>query len=259
MGKLRDFITTILACLHKTPIPDETPGRAAPPIVIRTEAPPITISTEEPTESVEPSEPESAPAPIASPKEASQASSKVSDLLAEIPVKGRARKTGYERSMFGSGWSDTDRNVCDTRNDILARDLDVHEFKPGTHNSVVLTRTLLDPYTGKAFEFLRGQGTSAAVQIDHIVALSDVWQKGVQQLSAQERIELANDPLNLLAVDGPTNASKGDGDTATWLPPNRGFWCEYVTRQIAVKHKCSLWMTKTEHPASIRVLTNDRT
>lgn len=239
----------------------EAGAHAAPPIVIRSEAPPITISAEEPTVSVEPSEPKSAPvpAPISSPKEATQASSKVSDLLAEIPVKGRAPKTGYERSMFGSGWSDTDRNGCDTRNDILARDLDVHEFKPGTHNCVVLTGTLLDPYTGKAFEFLRGQGTSTAVQIDHVVALSDAWQKGAQQLSAQERIELANDPLNLLAVDGPTNASKGDGDAATWLPPNRDFWCEYVTRQITVKHKYSLWMTKAEHTASIRVLTNDCT
>lgn len=79
--------------------------------------------------------------------------------------------------MFGSGWCDTDLNVCDTRNDILARDLDVHEFKPGTHNSVFLTGTLLDPYTGKSFEFLRGPGTGAAVQIDHIVALLDAWQK----------------------------------------------------------------------------------
>ncbi|WP_349931876.1 HNH endonuclease family protein (plasmid) [Glutamicibacter mishrai] len=161
--------------------------------------------------------------------------------------------------MFGSGWGDTDRNGCDTRNDILARDLDVHEFKPGTHNCVVLTGTLLDPYTGKALEFLRGQGTSTAVQIDHVVALSDAWQKGAQQLSAQERIELSNDPLNLLAVDGPTNASKGDGDAATWLPPNRGFWCAYVTRQIEVKHKYKLWMTKAERTASIRVLTNDCT
>lgn len=225
----------------------EAAGRAAPPIVIRTEAPPITITTEETAESVEPGEPESAPAPSNSPTEAPQASSQASDLIAEISVKGRAPKTGYERGMFGSGWGDTDRNGCDSRNDILARDLNVHTFKAGTRDCVVLTGTLLDPYTGKTIEFLRGQGTSTAVQIDHVVALSDAWQKGAQQLSAEERIEFANDPLNLLAVDGPTNASKGDDDAATWLPPNRNFWCAYVTRQIKVKHKYDLWMTKTEH------------
>jgi len=156
--------------------------------------------------------------------------------------------------MFGSGWGDTDRNGCDTRNDILARDLDVHTFKEGTRDCVVLTGTLLDPYTGKTIEFERGQGTSNAVQIDHVIALSDAWQKGAQQLSAKERIEFANDPLNLLAVDGPTNASKGDGDAATWLPPTRDYWCEYVTRQIEVKHKYDLWMTKAEHDASAQIL-----
>lgn len=227
---------------------------AAPPIVIRTEAPPITISTEAPADSIEPSKSVATPAPGTPPKETNQGTSEVAGQLAEIPVKGRAPKTGYERSMFGSGWGDTDRNGCDTRNDILARDLDVHTFKEGTRDCVVLTGTLLDPYTGKTIEFERGQGTSNAVQIDHVIALSDAWQKGAQQLSAKERIEFANDPLNLLAVDGPTNASKGDGDAATWLPPTRDYWCEYVTRQIEVKHKYDLWMTKAEHDASAQIL-----
>ncbi|WP_426767183.1 HNH endonuclease family protein [Pseudarthrobacter sp. 1G09] len=169
--------------------------------------------------------------------------------LDSIPVKGRAPKTGYTRDEFGPAWADTDRNGCDTRNDILARDLTGETFKPGTSNCVVLTGTLADKYTGTTINFVRGQGTSSAVQIDHVVALSDAWQKGAQQLSADQRKELANDPLNLMAADGPTNGAKGDKDAATWLPPNKAFRCEYVTRQAAVKAKYHLWVTRAEHDA----------
>src|SRR3954447_19857814 len=102
--------------------------------------------------------------------------------LAAVEVKGRAPRTGYERDNFGSGWVDTDRNGCDTRNDVLARDLSNETFKPGTRNCVVLTGTLADPYSGRSIAFQRGQGTSDDVQIDHVVALSDAWQKGAQAM-----------------------------------------------------------------------------
>jgi hypothetical protein len=169
--------------------------------------------------------------------------------LEGIPVKGRAPKTGYTRDEFGPAWADVDRNGCDTRNDILARDLTSETFKPGTNNCVVMTGTLADRYTGTTITFTRGQDTSSDVQIDHIVALSDAWQKGAQQLSDDQRKDLANDPLNLMAVDGPTNGAKGDKDAATWLPPNKAFRCEYVTRQTAVKTKYRLWVTQAEHDA----------
>lgn len=171
-----------------------------------------------------------------------------------IPVKGRAPKTGYTRDEFGPAWSDTDHNGCDTRNDILARDLTDETFKPGTNNCVVATGTLADKYTGTTIEFIRGQDTSNAVQIDHIVPLSDAWQKGAQQLSPEQREELANDPLNLMAADGPTNSAKADKDAATWLPPYRAFRCEYVARQTAVKAKYSLWVTQAEHDAISGIL-----
>jgi hypothetical protein len=169
--------------------------------------------------------------------------------LETIPVKGRAPKTGYTRDEFGPAWADTDHNGCDTRNDILARDLTGETFKPGTNNCVVATGTLADKYTGTTINFVRGQDTSSDIQIDHIVPLSDAWQKGAQQLSADQRKELANDPLNLMAADGPTNSAKGDKDAATWLPPNKSFRCEYVERQTAVKMKYSLWVTQAEHDA----------
>src|SRR5690606_24700776 len=116
---------------------------------------------------------------------------------------------------------DPDRNGCDTRNDVLARDLTGLTFRPGTQDCIVTSGTLQDPYSGTTIDFVRGNDTSTAVQIDHVVALSDAWQKGAQQWDEQTRVRFNNDPLNLLAVDGPLNMQKGDGDTATWLPPHR--------------------------------------
>ncbi|CBT74515.1 MULTISPECIES: HNH endonuclease family protein [Glutamicibacter] len=176
------------------------------------------------------------------------------ELLDEIDIKGRAPKTGYSRDQFGDGWKDPDRNGCDARNDILARDLQDVTYK-GSSSCVVLTGTFDDPYTGTTIEFLRGQGTSTAVQIDHVVALSDAWQKGAQQWDAQTRLEFANDPLNLMASDGSANASKGDKDAASWLPPNKSFRCAYVARQTQVKAKYDAWMTQAEHDAIEQLLT----
>lgn len=178
------------------------------------------------------------------------------DVLATLPVKGRAPKTGYSRDRFGAAWADVDHNGCDTRNDILNRDLTDKTYKAGTHDCVVTSGTLADPYTGTIIDFVRGQDTSSAVQIDHVVALSDAWQKGAQQLSDDLREQLANDPYNLLAVDGPSNQQKSDGDAATWLPANKSFRCAYVARQIGVKHKYSLWVTQSEHDAMANVLSS---
>ena len=172
--------------------------------------------------------------------------------LATLAVKGRAPRTGYSRDRFGAAWSDVDHNGCDTRNDILNRDLAHKQWRPGTHDCVVVAGTITDPYTGKALTFAKAR--AAAVQIDHVVALSDAWQKGAQQWDATKRKAFANDPVELLAVDGPTNMRKGDGDTATWLPPNKSFRCAYVARQIAVKAKYDLWVTRAEHDAMARVL-----
>lgn len=167
--------------------------------------------------------------------------------------------TGYSREQFGQAWTDDvpvdgGHNGCDTRSDLLRRDLQQVAVKPNTHGCVPLTGTLDDPYTGKTIQFLRGQNTSTAVQIDHVVALGDSWVTGAQQLSQEQRKAMANDPLELLAVDGPTNASKGDGDAATWLPPNKGFRCEYVARQVALKQRYHLWVTPPERDAITRVL-----
>ncbi|WP_242492420.1 HNH endonuclease family protein [Agromyces binzhouensis] len=175
--------------------------------------------------------------------------------LASLPVKGRAAMTGYERDAFGHGWIDVDRNGCDTRNDVLARDLDDPDRPQGCR---VLSGILDDPYTGALIEFVRGEGTSQLVQIDHVVPLANAWVTGAQQLTEEERVAFANDPLNLLAVDGSANQQKGAGDAATWLPANRSFRCEYVARQVAVKAAHDLWVTPPERDAIERVLDGCR-
>jgi hypothetical protein len=176
--------------------------------------------------------------------------------LARLAVKGRAPKTGYGRDLFGQAWADVDRNGCDTRNDILRRDLTSFVLKAGTHGCLVLSGTLHDPYTGTTIAFVRGQQTSTAVQIDHVVALSDAWQKGAQGWSSAKRERFANDQLNLLAVDGPSNSRKGDGDAATWLPPAKGYRCRYVARQVAVKTAYGVWVTRAEKAAITRILAS---
>lgn len=170
--------------------------------------------------------------------------------LDRIDIKGRSPKTGYKRSQFGDGWAVV--GSCDVRNLILQRDLTDKQMDP--LGCKVLEGNLNDPYTGRLIDFQRGEQSSQVVQIDHVVALSDAWQKGAQFSSSEDRELLANDPLNLLAVDGSTNMKKGDGDAATWLPPNKSYRCRYVARQIAVKRKYNLWVTQAEHDAIRRVL-----
>ena len=180
-----------------------------------------------------------------------QSGNLASSALTRLAIKGRAPKTGYSRELFGSGWASS--GGCDTRERILARDMTDLRLRSGS-DCTVLSGTLDDPYTGKTIHFSRGPDTSSAVQIDHVVALGDAWQKGAQQLSGATREQLYNDPLELLAVDGPANQQKGDGDAATWLPHNKAYRCRYVARQIAVKIKYHLWVTQAEHDAMAHIL-----
>lgn len=233
---------------------------AATPAPAETSASPTPSQTAAPTPTATPTASSPSPSPRATPtatptKPAAGRGTALA-ALAALAVKGRAPKTGYDRANFGQAWADVDRNGCDTRNDILRRDLRGFTLKAGTNGCLVLTGTLREPYPGKSMRFVRGQGTSSAVQIDHVVALSDAWQKGAQKLNAGTRARFANDPLNLLAVNGPTNQSKSDGDAATWLPPNKSYRCAYVARQVAVKAKYKLWVTAAERDAIERILTS---
>ncbi len=161
--------------------------------------------------------------------------------------------TGYDRAAFGAAWTDTNRNGCDTRNDVLRRDLTRREIKPNTNRCVALGGWLQpEPYTGSPIHFV--YGGASEVDIDHVVALGDAWQTGAFRWVPLKRLALANDPMNLLAVSASANRSKGDGDAATWLPSNKSYRCAYVARQVAVKAKYGLWITAAEHNASVRIL-----
>ena len=170
--------------------------------------------------------------------------------VSRLTVKGRAPKTGYRRDQFGDGWASVDG--CDTRDRILARDLRAKRFRSATRDCVVLSGRLADPYTSTTIVFARGGASE--VDIDHVVALGDAWQKGAWRWPHRERMAFANDPLNLLAVDASANRQKGDGDTATWLPANKRFRCAYVARQVSVKLKYALSVTAAERDAMRRVL-----
>jgi len=175
--------------------------------------------------------------------------------LGKLAVREWAAHAGYSRKQFlSSGNWNRWGNGCNVREKILSRDLD--EIIYGDNGCTVMSGILLDPYTGNTIHFTRGVSTSSAVQIDHVVALSNAWATGAQNLDPAARNALANDDLNLLAVDGPANQQKSDSDASQWLPQNKGFRCIYVARQIAVKVKYTLWVTAAERDAMQGVLNS---
>lgn len=174
-----------------------------------------------------------------------------SEILARLEVKGRAPKTGYSREEFYSGWPEIDG--CSLRQIIIKRELSDTAILDD-NNCTVISGEYDEPYTGEHLKFTEKSQLSKGIQIDHMVALSDAWQKGAQYLDKDIRYQIATDPLNLIAADASANQSKSDGDAATWLPPNKRFRCQYVARQASVKYKYSLWVTEAEHDAMARVL-----
>ncbi|WP_203962923.1 HNH endonuclease family protein [Actinocatenispora thailandica] len=172
--------------------------------------------------------------------------------LAKLTVRAPGSMAGYRRDRYGPAWADVDHNGCDTRDDVLARDLTA--VRRDSDGCTVLSGSLHDPYTGRTIAFRRGARTSTAVQIDHLVPLANAWRTGARGWSADKRKRLANDPANLVAVDGPANESKGDQDASTWLPPNVGYRCRYVAGQVRVKANYGLWVTPAEHDAIARIL-----
>lgn len=178
--------------------------------------------------------------------------------LGQLEVRGWDRTTDFKRSQFGKAWSDDvdvefGRNGCNTRDDILRRDLKNLVVRPRT--CYAQTGTLVDPYTGETIEFTRGPDTSNAVEIDHVVALADAWYKGARSWDPQRRLDFANDPRNLLAVSPKANFNKAFRDAASWLPPNEAFRCDFVARQIEVKAAYGLWLAAKERKALEAVLT----
>ena len=177
------------------------------------------------------------------------ASGSALEILDKLEIKGRAPKTGYARTEFYNTWPNV--NGCSLRQIIIRREVGNAAVMDGCD---VIAGTFTEPYTGETFTATAKSDFSKGIQIDHIVALSDAWQKGAQNLSSDERYNLATDPLNLIAADASANQQKSDGDAATWLPPNKSFRCQYVARQVSVKYKYHLWLTEAEHDAIAGIL-----
>lgn len=174
---------------------------------------------------------------------------RATEILEKLEVKGRAPKTGYSREEFYSGWPTVDG--CNLRQRILKREFGETAVLSGCD---VMAGEFDEPYTGEHLVFKTREEISKGLQIDHVVALSDAWQKGAQYLAREVRREIATDPLNLLAVDAAANEQKSDGDAATWLPANKKFRCQYVARQVSVKYKYGLWVTEAEKAAILLIL-----
>ncbi|MFF4858021.1 HNH endonuclease family protein [Streptomyces rubiginosohelvolus] len=175
-------------------------------------------------------------------------------LIEKVATKGRGPKTGYERDKFGYAWKDgvdgipLARNGCDTRNDLLARDGKDLEHKAGS-DCVVMAMTLQDPYTGETIDWRKQQATK--VQIDHVMPLSYNWQMGAARWNESKREQIANDPLNLIPVDGPANNAKRDSGPASWLPPYKPIRCSYAVRFAQVSLKYELPVTTADKRAML--------
>lgn len=176
-------------------------------------------------------------------------------LIEKVTTKGRGPRTGYDRDKFGYAWMDSvdgvplARNGCDTRNDLLKRDGQGLRFRSGS-DCVVVSMTLHDPYTAKTIDWRKAQATK--VQIDHVMPLSYDWQMGASRWSRDKRRQIANDPLNLVPVDGPTNSSKSDSGPASWLPPNKQIRCSYSVRFAQVSLKYELPVTAADKQMMLR-------
>lgn len=181
-----------------------------------------------------------------------EADGKAAMLLNTLKI-AKPHRAGYDRTVFGYRTTDDDGNGCDVRDDVLARDLQNVRYK-NVHSCIVRSGILQDPYTGKTIHFVRGRRTSSLVQIDHVVALENAWQSGAYRWNHAKQLQFGNDMLNLLAVDGPANQEKGSASAAYWLPSNKKYRCEYVARQIAVKHKYQLHVTLQEKHSMERIL-----
>jgi Protein of unknown function (DUF1524) len=177
--------------------------------------------------------------------------------LAALQIKSWDRTKDFKRYQFGQAWSDDvnvefGHNGCNTRDDILRRDLANLVVRPGT--CFAQSGTLHDPYTGTTIDFVRGPATSDSVEIDHVVSLADAWYKGARLWDPQRRLDFANDPINLLAVNPKANFDKAFRDAGSWLPPNEPFRCDFVARQVNVKTVYGLWASAREKQAIADVL-----
>lgn len=205
-------------------------------------------------------------------KEAFTEASKKVDSLPEVSKTKNDSKLEYDRpAQFGSAWQyDYDKSGCETRDDILKVSLEAAEMEDDCKIAAGILR--YDPYTGVTSQKMSAADLSSLLDGEHIVALEDVmlsgavlWDtegtpkvedKSVSDDPYERRKQIANDPLNVIMVDAGENRSKGSKDASDWLvPENPEYKCEYITRQVEVKAKYGLGVSKAEKKVMDKVLT----
>lgn len=174
--------------------------------------------------------------------------------LEQLTITEPSSTTKYVRDYFGQKWADVDRNGCDTRNDILARDLTDLTFKPGTRDCVVLSGVLYDRYTDETIQFVRVSEGYQPVQIDHVIPLSVAWASGSESWTLDKREQFANDPLNLQTTTA--NQQKGDSTPSRWMPESATAACEYSARYVTVLDAYDLTVTADDAAALRATLTS---
>ncbi len=191
---------------------------------------------------------------VTAPADVADQVAKTRAMLARIPIGGRGAQTGYQRTAdFGAAWLDVDGNGCRTRDDVLARDLAVTARRS---SCVVTAGTFTDPYSGKPMTFSKAHAD--LVQIDHVVPLGLAWQLGAPQWTLGQRVAFANDPEELLAVNGALNQAKGDSGPDSWLPPDHAYRCTYVIRFTRIAYTYGLRITPSMRDAVNRQLDSCR-
>ncbi|MGC5225167.1 HNH endonuclease family protein [Micromonospora sp. DT81.3] len=188
------------------------------------------------------------PAPVVSAEsagdlvpEASAALEQLEQLTIDEPEKANT----YDRDLFGQRWADVDRNGCDTRNDMLARDLIDIVTKPGTNGCVVLYGILHDAYTGETVIFERRSEGFQPVQADHLVPLAYAWSQGAHEWTPELRQQFANDPANLQITT--VNQAKGDSGPTEWTAPDESYRCTYAARFVFVLTAYGLTIPVADH------------
>lgn len=177
------------------------------------------------------------------------------EMLSRLPTVSGVVDAPYQRDLFGERWADVDGNGCDTRNDVLARDLSAVVFREGSGECKVLEGVLVDPYDGHTESFTSGEQTSPLVQIDHIVALAWAWRHGADRWSDAERLVFANDPANLVVTADEINSAKSDSGPAEWMPPAAASVCGYVIAWVSVVDAYDLGITGPDREAARSALT----
>lgn len=184
-----------------------------------------------------------------------------------IPIKPRDMKawraySHHRVELFGKPWTDDNddpvfgHNGCSTRDDLLNDELN-HKTRVPHSKCKIRSGDYLEPYTGKHVHYMATPDSHVS-QLDgeHINSLHNVYATGGSELSQRERVDIANDPMNLVMADHVENVRKGDKSISEYIPPNPNVTCGYTEHYIAVTVKYGLWWTQADHDAATQYLNS---